>query len=237
MSNTFFERLKRINNVTNLTVYGYLREHEKNIFGKLIESNPFYNFPELMHKICLVYYGMMDEWDPNYIGRFHQLSKDGLCIENTAKAQFSSSYGKLIAKSPGIYRWRFKLNYLPVLSYSYWTVILGVWKIKSATKPVTGHHLASTAHGQGKWRWGYAFDVMNGTLVDAVGTNAKEGGYYGRKCVTDDIIEIVLDLKDEFSIRFNISGEQGKIAYTVEDTEYRVAVSTYYKGGIVEMLP
>ena len=78
---------------------------------------------------------------------------------------------------------------------------------------------------------------MNGTLADAVGTNAKEGGYYGRKCVTNDIIEIVLDLKDEFSIRFNINDEQGKIAHNVEDTEYRLALSTLHKGGIVEMLP
>ena len=146
----FFERLKRINNVSNLTVYGYLREHEKNLFGELIESDPFYNFPELMHKICLVYYAMIDEWDPEYIGTFHELSKNGLCIENTTNAQFCSSYGKIIAKSPGIYRWRLKLNHLQVLQYSYWTVILGVWKVKSAVKPVTDSHFASTANGQGK---------------------------------------------------------------------------------------
>ena len=237
MSTSFFERLKAINEQTNIVVSGYLRENEANIFGELIESNPFYNFPKLLHTICLLYYAFLDEWDPEQIGKWHKLSDNGFCIENVGPSRFCSSYGKLVAKSPGIYRWRFKLVNVPVLSYSYWAIILGVWKTQSADKPPVHTHHASTGNRKGQYLWGYGFDVMNGTLVDAPGSNAKEGGDYGKKCVTGDIIEIELDLKVEFTIRFNINGEQGKIAHNVEDTEYRVALSTYYIGPIVEMLP
>ena len=37
------------------------------------KSNPYYNFPEIMLNICLIYYHIMDKWDKQYIGDFHKL--------------------------------------------------------------------------------------------------------------------------------------------------------------------
>ena len=237
MSNNFFANLKRVNKRSNLIVFGYLRENESKIFGELMKLNTFYNFPEILHNICLIYYHITDKWDTKYIGECHKLSQDGLSIENIRDSTFNSSYGEVIAKSPGVYHWKFKLQFVPELSYSYWAIILGVWKTKSAEVPPTNNHFSSTANRDGSFVWGYAFDAMNGTLVDAPGTNAKVGGDYGRKCKTADIVEVILNL-DVFTIKFNINDEDFGIAHkNIEDTEYRVALTTYYIGPIVEMLP
>ena len=235
MATDFFSKLKSINKKSHLIVYGYLREYEMDTFGDLCKSNPYYNFPEIMLKICLIYYHTMDKWDKRYIGPHHELTKDGLCIENT-KEKTGTSYGEIIASSPGVYKWRFKLNHVPKLSYSYWGIILGVWKITAAQEPKTKKSFPSITNYQGSHKWGYAFDAMNGTLVNARGDNAKTGGEYGRRCVTGDVVEVVLDL-DVFTIKFNINDKDYGFAHKdIEDTEYRIALTTVYKGPIVEML-
>ena len=239
MSSNIFERVKKVNKRDSLIVYGYLRECEKDLFSELRESNPYYNLPEIMQNVCLIYYHIADEWDPKYVGVHHKLTKDRLCIENISKDDDeSSSYGTLIASSPGIYKWKLRLNHVPNLNYSYWAVIIGIWKTKSSKEPVLDTSFASiTTKKTYPWSWGYAFDAMNGTLVNSSGTNAKTGGEYGKKCKTGDIIEIILDF-DKLTLKFNINDQDMGIAHSdIEDTEYRVALSTGFDAPIIEMIP
>ena len=59
---------------------------------------------------------------------------------------------------------------------------------------------------------------------------------YGNKCDIGDVIEIELDL-NTFEIKYRVNDEDMGIAYKdIEDTQYRVALSTGDPGAIVEML-
>ena len=239
MTDNFFEKLKRVNKRSNLIIYGYLRECESKIFGGKQDKNPFYNFPEIMKTICLIYYHITDQWDPQYIAPNHKLSHDGLRISNdTVTSRFESSFGQQIAHSPGKYIWKFKLLQVPKLDYNaYWTVILGIWKINSCESPVTDDYWTGCAKDKGNWAYGYAYDVTAGTLVNDNGQNACTGGEYGTNCKGGDIIEMCLDF-DTSTLRFIINGEDmGPTPHQIQDTEYRLALCTFHKGSIIEMLP
>ena len=50
---------------SDLTISGYIREHQWSLFGDLCQTNPYYNIPELVSKICLVlYHEDPARWDP-----------------------------------------------------------------------------------------------------------------------------------------------------------------------------
>ena len=237
MSANFFEKLKRVNKESNLIVYGFLRECEVNIFGELSKSNAYYNFPEIMLNICLIYYHIMDKWDEKYIGRHHKLSKDGLRIENIRNG-FGTSFGEETVSSPGKYHWRFKLEKVaPNTSVSdYWCIVLGVWKTNCGTAPVVNNYYTKCANWKGQYKYGYAYDITMGTLISADGGNAG-GGNYGKRCKGGDIIELCLDF-NAFTLKLIINGEDMGISHNeIEDTKYRVALCTFHTGSIIEMLP
>ena len=236
MSTNFFEKLKQVNKKSNLIVYGYLRENEKNIFGELLKLNPYYNFPDILNNVCLIYYHITNRWDTKFIGKYHKLiyeheyeNEDGLLLQSDS-SYFSSSFGKDIISPTGRYQCKFELLNIPreTVNYDiYWMIILGVWKIKSAESPITDSYWTGAGRGTGgEWTYGYAYDLGAGTLVNAQGTNARLGGQYGKKCKTGDIVEMCLDF-DKLTLSFAINGQDmGPSHQNIEATEYRVAVCT-----------
>ena len=213
-------------------INGFIREIQK-IFP---EDVPFYNIPISINKICGVFYQLYnDKWDKKYIGVNHRLSQDGYRIEHIKSYQ-NTSYGSLIVKSPGIYRWGFKLHHTCHLTKdNYWAVVLGVWKTKSAEEPLTKKAFSTNAHGKGHYEWGYAFDAIPGVLIKPAGW-ISNGGKYGKRCTVGDVIEIELDL-NQFVLKYRINNkDMGNAFENIEDTEYRVACSTVKIGMIVEML-
>ena len=73
MSTDFFQKLKQVNKRHNLIVYGYLRTCQGKIFGELSKLNAYYNFPEIINKICLVYYHIIDDIVGIYFLSFMQI--------------------------------------------------------------------------------------------------------------------------------------------------------------------
>ena len=239
MSAKFFGKLKRVNKKSNLIVYGYLRQCETTIFGELSKSNTYYNFPEIMLNICLIYYHIMDKWDKKYIGETHKLSNDELSIEVSANG-FFSSFGTETASPPGKYVWKFKLNAIPTSfgdeHNEYWGIILGVWKINSGPSPLVSTYWTDCGSG-GTWKYGYAYDITAGTLVDCTGSNAATGGEYGKKCSAGDMVEMCLDF-DTSTLKLIINGKDMGVSHQdIEDTEYKLALCTYDSGSIIEIVP
>ena len=148
----------------------------------------------------------------------------------------SSSFGSVVVKSPGIYRWRFKLVGLP--GNSIWRMVLGVWKVSSNNYngPPVNTYFSNPGFGRlNDNEWGYAFDATAGNLIDKDGTSS-DGPTYGKICTTGDVVEIELDL-NAFILKYRINEEDMGIAYEkVENTEYRVAMCNYLEDTIVEMM-
>ena len=211
-------------------IYGYIREMQT----ILPKDTAFYNIPQSINYICALFYYLRDKWDEEYIGPCHALSNGGYCI--TTQVDESSSYGTILAKSPGIYRWKFKIHEIFKTQYKvYWALVLGVWKTKSMKNPKTDFHYANSTENTGIYSWGYAYDFVSGTLIDETGIYAN-GPKYGSRCNEGDIIEIIIDL-EVFTLRYAINDQDQGIAFNdVEDTEYRVAFSSEREGFKIEML-
>ncbi len=198
---------------------GFIREIQA-LFPK---DTAFYNIPISINHICALFYHLyvFDKWDPEYICSRHKVTKNGYCIEHT-QWHFASAYGSVIVKSPGIHRWKFRLH---SVATHYWNIVLGVWKTKSADEPSIGSSFTSTAKGIGEYKYGHAFDLTMGKLIGASGQKVN-GSTYGKKCVSGDIIEIELDL-NLFTLSYIINNQDMGTAFKdIEDTEYRVALST-----------
>ena len=117
-----------------------------------------------------------------------------------------------------------------------WELVLGVWKIKTQSCPVTDDYFTNTTNNEGDYEWGYAFDLGWGQKINPTGDSAG-GGQYAKKCAQGDIIEVVLNL-DAFTIKYNINNEDYGIMQQVENTEYRIAVASYnnVSGSSIKML-
>ena len=212
-------------------IYGYIRKIQATL---PINDDTFYNIPESINYICALFYYARDKWDPNYIDKNDTLSNDGHAI--TMKGSASSSYGSTRARAPGIYRWKFMVHEIPE-SFSSWALVLGVWKTKSADKPLTSTHFTNSTKNGGTYEWGYAYDLSYGNLVSHSGSNSN-GPKYGAKIKKGDIVEMILDL-NIFTLRYKTNDQDMGIAFKgIEDTEYRVACSSEHSSGVkIEMLP
>ena len=209
-------------------IYGYIRKIQA-IFPK---DNTYYNIPDSVNYICALFYHLKDKWDPKYIGANHKLSNDGYSL--TIGGGASSSYGTVIVKSPEVYRWKFKIHKAP--ANSHWNLVLGVWKIKSADKPVTDTHFTNSTNNKGTFEWGYAVDLSYGNLIEVQGSYSN-GPEYGSRCKDGDVVEMVLDLK-KFTLGYKINDNDfGPAFKEIEDTEYRVACSSeWHNKHEIEML-
>ena len=112
---------------------------------------------------------------------------------------------------------------------------MGVWKIKSSTKPLINTHFTDSTGNEGKYLWGYAFDFSNGVLIHETGRYSN-GPQYGSICKEGDVIEMILDLYS-FTLRYKINDKDLGIAFEdIEDTQYRGACSSEKHGVKLEML-
>ena len=229
MTTLDFGMIKNIPQRDKDAIYGYIREMQ----ARFPKDNTFYNIPESINYICALFYFLKDKWDPKYIGQDHTLSDDGYSI-TTKGGQGSSSYGTDIAKSPGIYRWKFKIQELPKYMFS-WSLVIGVWKVKSANKQVTDTYFTNCTQNQGEYEWGYAYDISYTQLVEKTGHYSNQRKY-GLKIKIGDIVEMILDL-NLFTLRYKINDEDMGIAFeNIEDTEYKAAFSSGNSDVRIEIL-
>eukprot|EP01084_Bolivina_argentea_P088491 159761_1 len=132
MAEMFFQKLSNVNHRSKLIVYGYVREFQNDTFDEMSTVNPYYNIPEIIQNICLIYYHVYDIWDSQYIANVHTLNEEIQCIEHTGRLSYKSSFCSIIADC-GKYHWKFKLKHVPMKSV-YW-IVIGIWKTMSMSKP------------------------------------------------------------------------------------------------------
>ena len=94
---------------SNLLILGYLKQCERNIFGKLSKSNPYYNL-QIMHKVCFMYYNIPYQWDLDKKQHSITVSNKNLTIKG--------------ARSNGFIKWKHILSNKSVLSAE-WEITVG----------------------------------------------------------------------------------------------------------------
>ena len=64
---TKYKRLKGIDKRTELLIDGFLRECQHNLFGELMNINPYYNIPKLVNNHCMLFYETL-VWHTKHVG-------------------------------------------------------------------------------------------------------------------------------------------------------------------------
>ena len=195
-------RLKKIRMKRKYTVYGFIREIEKDL-----------EIPSGIIDLFIIFYGNgSDQWDSKLIPKnIVKLDKENQTVSQISGAS-SNVYMKRIVES-GHHEWKMRLKYNKNVGGS---MMIGLWRIqKNKTPPI-----CDTYYTYGTEQ-GYGFHCSSGELI-----NPQHGfgvtKEYGIK-VTDSIIDMIVDFHD-LSLSFKIDGIDYGKAFDITQDKYRVAV-------------
>eukprot|EP01084_Bolivina_argentea_P209045 356180_1 len=225
MAQTFFQNLNNVNDQSKLIVYGYLREFQNDTFYEISKLNPYYNVPEIVQNICLIYYHAYDKWDSQYIAKVHTLNEENQCIEHTGETSYRSSFCSTIVDY-GKYHWKFKIKHIP--ESGGWMVI-GIWKTISMSKPPTNTYFTEGD----SYKSGYGYVIPYAWITNATG--GGKGGAYGVECKSGDIVDMFLNF-DDLTLKYSVNDKDMGVAFNITNTPYRAAIFTCDKGSAVELL-
>ena len=144
-------------NTETRKIYGYIRNCENLLPNKL---NVYYNIPELVYKICLLYYYVFEAFDLKNIGQEMAIFNDGKILKMMKDSCRNSGFLKSIIES-GIHHWKFKI--LHCTRPGAWFSSIGIYKIsdKYPNEPLP----TSECFTQGSYK-GYAIAASAGTLIE-----------------------------------------------------------------------
>ena len=209
------KQIESIDKGRQLSVSGYIHEQEKNC--KI-------HIPQGLILLCILFYGNdVDEWDPEFVGKFMQLSNR--TITNNSWSM-SCAYCKRIIKC-GRFQWKFRIDECGNGSMFDGKFMIGIWKIKDK-KPLTNTYF--TVGGN----QGYGFDPCDTVLTEKE-SGRTIGRKYGTQCKNGTIIEMILDLND-LTLRYIMDGVDYGKAFDVERCEYRAAVYLMADGDSITLL-
>ena len=234
MANLLVKKLNKSFNIdrSRPIVFGYIRECGDVLFGDHQKENAYYDIPDVICDITLIFYHLNDKFDPDNIGKHHIFDaeensiKHDKTIDDNIDIFWVSSFGKEIV-SKGRFEWRFELKNIP--NDDPWAIYIGIWKVNDEQnkKPPTGSYFTQD-------RGGYAYEVNCGRMVSDNGDG--EGDSYGVKCVTGDILDMIIDL-DKCTLSYCVNGTDLGIAKAeIESVAYRAAVMTCEDNYQVQML-
>mmetsp|Transcript_527 Transcript_527/g.742 ORF Transcript_527/g.742 Transcript_527/m.742 type:complete len:241 (+) Transcript_527:676-1398(+) len=217
------EDVKDIDQETKHTVTGYIRDIEQ----QFPADRAYYTFPTLALHLCLLYFYHPEQFDPNRCHSDYKLSHRNTAV---SKHHASNNGCVLLSKvvSKGRHCWKFQLTEMDSCSF---TISIGVVKanaVMDLSATIRSHSFRSKAYG---WvvSGSYLFKGDGDEIRDY--TEHDESG-----CHEGDIIDMILDL-DALQLRYYRNGTDLGVAYhSIEQTEYKAAVSMYNDEDVVTLL-
>ena len=236
-----FMRLSNVDDKTKKIVFGFIR-NSQNYFP---QNNSYYNIPDLVIQICLLYYLMNDKFDKKCIGESMKLNEKEQTITMENETSNSAFLTNII--DHGIHHWRFKIKQCAKLRGSEnnwggeWYTTLGIWKVKSDDNeeklPINTYF---SEKYKGSRSYGFAYNI--GELLDIDGGLPKDSGNstddkfkYGIKCTTNDIIDMICDL-EKYELRFNINTKKYGKAFDIEKCKYRAVINLYTQSDSITLI-
>ena len=215
------EDVKFIDEKTKYFIHGYIRECQL----LLPQDSIYFTIPTLVIHWCLLYFHIKECFDTDlFTYSSWELSKNNTRIKKKSTADELIFLSRIAER--GIHKWRFRL--IDVNTEDYW-MCLGVWKAEDK-------QLFTNAclHYFRVKELAYAWIVNNRerTYGDADGT----GRYGEKKCVSGDIVEMILDL-NKYELSFTCNGQDFGVAFQkMEKTTYRAVIDAYYNGDEIELI-
>ena len=220
MEVNIFSKLKQPSmDDSKFLVFAYMNEHQRILFASDCANNPYYNIPEIVINICLLYFHIAeDKWDQDSIG--DNININGNRIDKN-DVGYQTAYLHNIV-SFGVHSWRFKIN-----TIGYYKTLLGILK-KSRSSLQLNSPFTSRMDA------GYAYILGSGSITDPHTIYSAHARY--PQCYSGDIIEMILDFND-LSLSYKINGiDQGKVFQNIQHTEYRAAITFSNHGDSVTLL-
>ena len=201
------------------TVFGFNRE-AAHLFKCII--------PTPITDLCLLYYFEYDKWDKEYIGDMMEILGND-CLKY-ADQSGNGGYTAFLKKEfdSGIHSWRFRIKKVDINAEN-----PGAWRTTIGIFPVTDQEdLKITAGGVFILHGGYGWGYQSGQVVNSAFDFTK----YGKRCVENDIIQMIVDC-DKGEISYTINEiEYGKAMDIKTDTLYRAAVNLCMPGDCIQLL-
>ena len=198
----------------SLIVDGYLKDCQKLFKSKSI----YYTIPQLIYNIILMYI-VSFKWDTLNKGWNIAITDNGKSIEqiiskstksNTSDNNKSNEehFGSLFSQnimSRNVYHWRFKIKEITNIETTFG--IIGVKDEMICDDKFYGE----------KTKTAYGMIINYGRLTD---TKSK----YGTKCKANDIVEMVVDMK-EYELKFIINNVDYGVAFRLKRGKYKLAIT------------
>ena len=204
---------------SRLTVFAYINQCQRQLFRDIYKSKPYYNVPEIVLNICLMFYHLdMDEWDTNAIAR--GIECDGNTITKSIADYSERSAYLTNLVSAGIHIWKFRINNIAERSLT----TIGLWDTSSGQLAPNRDFVADDR--------GYGYVLTQGWKV--IGPFALTR--YGGKCRKGDEIEMIVNF-NALSLSYKVNDvDQGEAFKIDRRTKYRGACSLHHVEDSIELL-
>ena len=218
-----FDELRKVDERSQLVVFGYIRNVEIEFDSN--SSNPI---PPLISYICLMYFYVIEYFE--FIGNHIKLSENKSTISKTDNGWTSTSYGSVITPStdPLTAKWFIKL-----INPKNANIIIGIQSSNiDINQPFT---------------WNRTGDMYYGFYLATGTKHQNKSDYRIRSCIyvkttqlykKDDIIIMELNM-DQRYIRFYHNDQDLGIAFRDieqnQDLDYRLCVALYGKDVVIKI--
>ena len=228
---TSFERLKRISHATKDLINGYIRDCEANLFGGLLNQNPYYHIPPIINNYCVLFYDIFTWYKKKDVDTIEFISDTEIkqtvsnwstCmleneISNETCDNFSVTFEVIsfgVADGPN-----FCIGYTTKdtieESIKKWNAPLGESKNK--------HSSAS---------WAMYDDAL---FLSAKGEEFVEIDNLDMTYSCGDLFKILIDFKEKQTIK--IYQNDGELdCQALDQTKLWIGISLYYKGSQIKMV-
>ena len=95
---------KRIDRRAEFCVFGYIRNYQP-ILLEEHDNNIYYNVPSSVIDICLVFYGIEDEWDSELMssGMSIDVENNAVFVVAGNSGEYANAYLKRLCVAPNVY--------------------------------------------------------------------------------------------------------------------------------------
>ena len=117
-----FDKLKIIPNKSKLVVHGFIHQIEDLLSQDTI-------IPDLVLNLCILFYALIDRFDPECIGSEMELDEKTQCIVLTTKKSNSAFLTNIFES--GLHSWKFQINKcLASRENLGFSQTIGIWKVE-----------------------------------------------------------------------------------------------------------
>ena len=193
---------KRIVYVVN----GFIHESQE----LLPANNVYYNIPELIIQICLIFYHIKEYWDPEWCNINFDIDGNVISPNQQCGTYRTAFLYQCISK--GAHHWQFKI----LVKGPSNGIDIGICKTSQLSMAVKSYFTRIKSNG-------YAYNCT-GMVLYSIEKN-KNPSFNIKRCREGDIIDMYVDF-NKAEIKFSVNDEDLGVAFKdIAKSEYRAAVS------------